>query len=100
MARMKYKVLFAPQAIGDYKRLSARHRAEVRDAIERHLRYQPTRLSKSRIKKLRGLARPQYRLRIGEIRIFYDVKEDTIEVLAIIYKLDASRWLADEGKQS
>jgi len=32
--------------------------AEVRDALERHLRHEPTRVSKSRIKRLRGLSQP------------------------------------------
>jgi mRNA interferase RelE/StbE len=40
-----------------------------------HLRHGPTKLSKSRIKRLRGLEQPQYRLRVGETRVFYDVTE-------------------------
>ena len=56
------------------------------DAIEAHLRPQPKRLSKSRIKKLRGLNQPQYRLRVGELRLFYDVADDAVEILAIVHK--------------
>jgi prevent-host-death family protein len=48
----------------------------VRDALERHLRYEPTRVSKSRIKRLRGLSQPQYRRRVGEVRVFYDVTQE------------------------
>ena len=69
----------------------------MRRALEKHLRHEPEKLSKSRIKRLRGLARPQYRLRVGEIRIFYDVKGDTVEVLAIIAKSEAESWLARFG---
>ena len=54
-------------------------------------------LSKSGIKRLRGLSRPQYRLRVGEIRVFYDVTSDTVEVLAIIAKSEAESWLARFG---
>ena len=61
-------------------------RSAVREAIEQHLRFQPQRLSKSRIKRLRGMTRPQYRLRVGEIRVFYDVSEQAVEVLAIVAK--------------
>jgi mRNA interferase RelE/StbE len=97
---MKYTILLAPQAIRDLKRLSAHYRAEILDAIEIYLRHQPKRLSKSRIKKLRGLSQPQYRLRIGELRIFYDVLGDRVEILAIIRKTDANKWLEEEGKLS
>ena len=46
---------------------SAYRRAEVREALERHLRHEPTRAGGSRIKRLRGLSQPQYRLAV-EIR--------------------------------
>lgn len=65
--------------------------------MERHLRHEPTRLSKSRIKRLRGVERPQYRLRIEETRVFYDVTGGTVEVLAIVSKAEAQSWLDDEG---
>lgn len=51
-------------------------------------------VSRSRIKRLRGLSRPQFRLRVGEVRVFYDVSRDTVEVLAIVLKSEASAWLA------
>ena len=90
----------AQQAIRDFKRLSANHRAAVRDAIEKHLRQQPTRPSKSRIKRLRELEQPQYRLRVGEIRIFYDVTDDSVQILAIVPKSEAQKWLEEEGECS
>ena len=46
---------------------------------------------------LRGLLRPQYRLRVGEIRVFYDVSGATVEVLAIVAKSEAESWLAQFG---
>jgi len=51
-------------------------------------------VSRSRIKRLRGLLRPQYRLRMGEVRVFYDVVGTTVEVLAIVAKSEAESWLA------
>jgi mRNA interferase RelE/StbE len=94
---MRYEVILAPEAAGSYKSLPAYQRAEVRDALERHLRYEPTRVSKSRIKRLRGLSQPQYRLRVGEVRVFYDVTAEAVEVLAIVTKAEATRWLAERG---
>jgi mRNA interferase RelE/StbE len=38
--------------------------------------------------------RPQYRLRVGEVRVFYDVSGATVEVLAIVAKSEAETWLA------
>jgi mRNA-degrading endonuclease RelE of RelBE toxin-antitoxin system len=72
----------------------------VRDAIELHLRHEPTKVSKSRIKRLRGLDRPQYRLRVDEVRVFYDVQEDTVQVLAIVAKAQADAWLKAQGTPS
>ena len=95
---MKHQIILAPEAVRDLRRLRAHIRAEVRDAMERHLRHQPTRTSRSRIKRLRGLSRPQYRLRVGEVRVFYDVHEQRVEVLAIVMKSDAADWLEEVGQ--
>ena len=78
----------------------AYHRAEVRDPLQRHLRDEPTRVSKNRIKRLRGLSQPQYRLRFGEVRVFYDVTREAVEVLAIVTKAEAARWLAGHATPS
>lgn len=79
--------------------MDAHHRARIKDLIEVHLRHEPTKLSKSRIKKLKGLRHPQYRLRIDEIRVFYDVIEKRVEILAIIPKSKASKWLEKIGDE-
>ena len=97
---MRYEVILAPGAARSLKSLPAYRRAEVRDALERHLRHEPTRASKSRIKRLRGLSQPQYRLRVGEVRVFYDVTREAVEVLAIVTKAEAERWLAAHGTPS
>ncbi len=94
---MPYDIILAPEAVEDFQRLKSNVRSIVRDALERFLRHQPTKLSKSRVKRLRGLARPQYRLRVDEIRIFYDVHDMAVEVLAIVDKPDAAAWLEREG---
>ena len=95
---MKYEIFLGPEAIQDFQRLSARNRATVRDTIEKHLRFEPNRISKRRIKRLRGMRRPQYRLRVGDIRVFYDIVEDMVEILAVVEKSDATDWLAEIGE--
>jgi mRNA-degrading endonuclease RelE of RelBE toxin-antitoxin system len=96
---MRYEIVLAPEAVEDLRCLKANVRAEVHDAIERYLRHEPTKTSKARIKRLQRLMRPQYRLRVGDdIRVFYDVTEDTVEVLAILPKSDANEWLKRYGE--
>lgn len=95
---MAFKIVLAPEAVADLRRLSAHDRANVRDAMEAHLRFEPTKLSRSRIKRVRGLSRPQYRLRVDELRVFYDVLGEEVHVLAIVAKPDADAWLAEGGQ--
>ncbi len=95
---MHFGILFAPEALEDLKALKAKFRAEVKDAVERHLRYHPTKTSRARIKRLRGISRPQYRLRVGDVRVFYDVEGNEVHVLAVVLKDDADEWLRKVGQ--
>lgn len=94
---MPFEIVLAPEAVEDLRRLKASIRTEVRAAIELHLRHEPRKASRSRIKRLRGISRPQYRLRVGEVRAFYDVSDQAVEVLAIVMKSEAESWLAQFG---
>ena len=98
MARMPYSIILAPEATEDLDDLKASLRAAVREGMETHLRHEPGKTSRSRIKRLRKLSQPQYRLRIGDVRVFYDVSEKNVEVLAIVLKSEAAKWLAKHGK--
>ena len=95
---MKYEIVLAPEAVQDVRSLGAHVRSVVRDGIETCLRHAPTTVSKSRIKRLRGFARPQFRLRVGEVRVYYDVRGSVVEVLAIVRKSEAADWLKREGR--
>lgn len=97
MARMRYEINFSPEAAQDLKRLKAHTRSEVKDAMDRHLRYEPGKVSKSRIKRLRGMDHPQYRLRVGEVRVFYDITGKSVDVLAIVSKTETASWLEEMG---
>ena len=96
---MRYKIILATEAVEDFRRLTARDRSSIRDALQRHLRYEPGKESRSSIKRLRDVVRPQYRLRVGDFRVFYDVVEDAVEVLAIVSKAEADGWLEGVGGQ-
>jgi mRNA interferase RelE/StbE len=95
---MRFEIVLAPEAVKDLRKLKANLRSTIRDALETHLRHEPMKTSRSRINRLRGMARPQYRLRVGDVRVFYDVSAEFVEVLAIVSKLEAAIWLEQFGK--
>lgn len=95
---MRFEIVLAPEAIEDLRKLKASLRTTVREALETHLRHEPMKTSRSRVKRLRGLSRPQYRLRVDEVRVFYDISGSTVEILAIVAKSEAESWLAQFGK--
>ena len=94
---MPFEIVLAPGAVAAVKGLAVPVRAGVTVAIERHLTHEPTKVSKSRIKRLRGLSQPQYRLRVGDIRVFYDVSGTQVQVLAIVTKAEADGRLKQYG---
>ena len=94
---MTYRIILAPEAVEDLKALRAFDRATVRDAMKGHLRFQPTKTSKSRIKRLQGMRHPEYRLRVDEIHVFYDATGDAVEILANVPKSEAAAWLQRYG---
>ena len=94
---MPYEIELTDDSKRDIQALRPFARRKVLDAIERHLRHEPTKESQSRIKRLRELARPQYRLRVDDIRVFYDIADEVVEIIAVIAKPQAVEWLAREG---
>ena len=94
---MRFEITHAPGAAEQLRSLPAHDRSKVRGALEVLLRFEPTKVSRSRIKRLRGLEQPQYRLRLDEIRVFSDVTETEVQVLAIVPKAQAQAWLDEEG---
>ena len=97
---MKCRIDLAPEAREQFHALSAYDRSKIRQAIDEHLVKHPTQESKSRIKRLREMKRPQYRLRVEDLRVFYDVDGEYVAVLAIVAKVHAEEWLKAEGVRS
>jgi len=62
--------------------------AQVADGMEKHLGTQPMKESKSRIKRLKGITDPDYRLRVGNYRVFYNVVGGRVDVLRVMHKDD------------
>jgi mRNA-degrading endonuclease RelE of RelBE toxin-antitoxin system len=96
---MKYAVVITETAEQQFHRLNARCKSTILRAMRAHLRDQPTLESKSRIKRLKGLRQPQYRLRVDDFRVFYDVNEGLarVEVLGLVTKQESEMWLKSHG---
>ncbi len=94
---MAYEIILAPEAIQDLQRLRAVDRSGITTAIETHLRHQPRKESKTRIKRLRGLRQPEYRLRVDDFRVYYDVAAPEVHILAVVAKHLTYEWLEKHG---
>ena len=66
---------------------------------KRCMRCEPTKTSRSWIKRLGGLSKPHYRLRADTLRIFHDITAGRVEILAIVDKAKAAAWLEREGQR-
>ena len=79
-----YDVRYADEAVKDLRAMRAFDQRAVLEGIEIHLLLQPKYVSKSRIKLMNQPSWSQYRLRVGDFRIYYDVDDDPVTTL--------SRW--------
>jgi mRNA interferase RelE/StbE len=71
------------------KEFRAFDRTAIPDQIEQVLSLNPTTESQARVKRLHEPAPTQYRLRVGEFRVFYDVEEHVVLVIQILSKQDS-----------
>jgi mRNA interferase RelE/StbE len=92
------RIVITDNAKEDFNELD-RCRTMARDGLRTHLTHEPTKESKSRIKRLRDLRHPQFRLRVGEMRVFYDVAGTDVVVLAIMSKEKTLQWLGEHGEK-
>ena len=61
------------------------------------MRHEPTKISRSRIKRLRGLRRARVSASWRRGQDFCDIVGNTVEVLAIVRESKASEWLRRTG---
>ena len=69
---MPYTVQFAAAVEGHFRALTARDRTTVLEALERQLIHEPLKETKNR-KPLRPNPIAPWELRVGELRVFYEV---------------------------
>ena len=93
---MPYQIDIQADAWDDLRAFRKGEQVKILKAIEDYLTYEPTKESKSRIKQLREDTRPDYRLRVDDFRVYYDVWLDSqkVVVYGIVHKDQSQAWLA------
>ena len=72
---MPYRIEYSPEAEEHLRFLTARQRVTVLDGVDEQLMYQPTVETRNR-KPMRPNPLAPWELRIGKLRVYYDVEEE------------------------
>ena len=94
---MPFLVHYSYEALTQLQKLRTFDSAAIVGEIEQVLVVNPTTVSKAKVKRLRQPAPTQYRLRVGDFRVFYDVDESNsvVEIVQVLSKEDAIRYLKE-----
>jgi mRNA-degrading endonuclease RelE of RelBE toxin-antitoxin system len=95
---LPYRIEYSPDAEGHLRALTARQRSIVLDAVDEQLRHEPTVETRNR-KPMRTNPLAAWELRIGDLRVYYDVGEGAdavVSVRAIGIKERDQVWIAGE----
>ncbi len=79
---MAYRIEYSPESELHLRYLTARQQAIVLDGVDKQLMYQPTVETRNR-KLMRPNPLAPWELRIGNLRIYYDVEEDPESIVYI-----------------
>jgi mRNA-degrading endonuclease RelE of RelBE toxin-antitoxin system len=80
--KLAYRIEYSPDADEHLCALSARHQSIVLDTVDKQLAHQPTVETKNR-KPMRPNPLAPWELRIGNLRVYYDVEEEPEPVVYI-----------------
>jgi len=81
MSAVPYRVEYSPDAEDHLRALTARQQRAVLDAVDEQLTHEPTVETRNR-KPMRPNPIAPWELRVGDLRVYYDVEE---ELDAVIY---------------
>lgn len=79
---MPYRIEYSPDAEEHLRALTVREQAIVLDTADKQLRHQPTRKTRNR-KPMRPNPVAPWELRVGNLRVYYDVEEQPEPVVYI-----------------
>lgn len=88
MADELYNVQYAQEAVEDLRKLRAFDQRKILETVELLPRSNPTQVSRARIKRMRQPFWSQYRLRVDDFRVYYDIDEarHALHVLRVLEK--------------
>lgn len=95
---MPYRIVYASEIRNHLRSLTARQRATVFDEVNQQLSHEPTVETQNR-PPLRPNPLASWELRIGALRVYYDVKEDPeqqVDIVAIGIKRGNQVYIAGE----
>jgi mRNA-degrading endonuclease RelE of RelBE toxin-antitoxin system len=98
---MAFSVIYSPEAFDHLSALQKSDQVTVVDSIEQQLTHEPT-IATRRRKLLRPNPVAPWQLRIGDIRVFYEVKEEpnlVVQIKAIGKKIHNELWIGEERIQ-
>lgn len=79
---MSYRIAMTEEAEAQLKALSVRERRTVEAAVQARLRDQPTTPTRA-VKRLRANPVAGFELRVGDLRILYDVEDEEVVLLIV-----------------
>ena len=94
---MAYEIRYAPDAERHVRSMSARQRRTIVDQIERQLQQQPTSETRNR-KRMRPNELAPWELRVGNLRVYYDVDEDAAVVTIVAAGVKRRNEVLIEGR--
>ncbi|HLO48776.1 MAG TPA: type II toxin-antitoxin system RelE/ParE family toxin [Kamptonema sp.] len=95
---MAYRIEYSPESEAHLQYLTVRQQVIVLDAVDEQLMYQPTIETKNR-KLMRPNPLAPWELRIGNLRVYYDVEEEpeaVVYINAVGVKNRNQVWIAGE----
>jgi mRNA-degrading endonuclease RelE of RelBE toxin-antitoxin system len=95
---LAYRIVYSPDAENHLRALTARQRATVLDTVDVQLAHQPAVETKNR-KPMLPNPLASWELRIGKLRVYYDIEEwveDVVYIIAIGIKKRNRVWIGGE----
>lgn len=95
---MTFEIEFSPRALENLKRFRKHDQQVVVDAVEVQLTHEPGKPTRNR-KPLEDNPLAPWELRVGDLRIFYDIQADTRTVLIVAVGRKVHNRLFIDGEE-
>jgi mRNA-degrading endonuclease RelE of RelBE toxin-antitoxin system len=83
LGELAYRIEYSPETDEHLRVLTARQRSTVFDAVDEQLAHQPTVETRHR-KPMRPNPLAPWELRVGELRVYYDVEEEPEKLVIVL----------------